>query len=136
GTFTSAYGFHNQSGGVGATSYAAFCSQAQSSATNNTYILLGTGTIPSGNWGIYSTVTSDSRLANTLQLVASTTTTTTLGQKNSRLLLINNSSTANAGAEVVLGATGDTDTGRYCSIGVDIKNNSSTAATGDFYVAT
>ena len=69
-------------------------------------------------------------------VTSTTTTTTTVGDKDSRLLLINNSNTAFAGGEVVIGMTGDTTTGRYASIGADIRANSSGQARGDIYLAT
>lgn len=41
------------------TSHAGFVSSINTDATNNTHLLLGTNTIPSGDWGIYNTTAHD-----------------------------------------------------------------------------
>jgi hypothetical protein len=43
---------------------------AQTAGSNNTYILLGTGTSPSGNWTIHATTTNSSALAGALTVGA------------------------------------------------------------------
>lgn len=71
-TLTSGYGLRlsaaSAASGSTITSYAGWGVGAQTSATNNTYILLGTTTIPSGNWCIYAVTTNDSSLAGKLGL--------------------------------------------------------------------
>jgi uncharacterized protein (DUF2132 family) len=88
------------------------------------------GAIIEGNVGIGTT-----SAVSPLTLNTSTTTSTTVGAKENRLFFINNSVTADNGAEIVIGAA-DTNTGRYASIGTDIKSNSLGNAIGDVYIAT
>lgn len=79
---TSGYGFRATSAVTAAsgaiTSFAAFTSNAQTAATNNTYVLLGTGTIPSGNWTIHATSTNDSAFAGNVRIGSTTAPTVAL----------------------------------------------------------
>lgn len=79
GTVTSGYGLYVttpvNSGGGTVTSAAAFTAEAQTAGSNNTYVLLGTGTIPSGSWGIYSTSANDNSLGGKLGLMGNFTPT-------------------------------------------------------------
>jgi hypothetical protein len=51
---------------------------AQTAGSNNTYILLGTGTSPSGNWTIHATTTNNSALAGGLTVGATSAPVGTL----------------------------------------------------------
>lgn len=65
GTITSAMGARiavTNSGGGAITSSAGVVVLAHTVATNNTYLLLGTGTQPSGNYGIYSTSANENSI--------------------------------------------------------------------------
>lgn len=75
-------------GGASITNFAGICIESQTAATNNTYMLLGTNSVPSGNWGIYVTSTNNNYfagkvgIANTspsAQLTVSAGTNTTVG---------------------------------------------------------
>lgn len=83
GTLTNAYDIQaaslSNSGGGTVTSHAVFVSNTQTAATNNTYLLLGTITIPSGNWGVYVSSANDNSFAGALGLAGNFTPTKTLG---------------------------------------------------------
>lgn len=66
GSITTAHGFYASNPTVAAGSIgsaAGVTIEAHTTATNNTNLLLGTGTIPSGNYAIYSASTNDAYLA-------------------------------------------------------------------------
>lgn len=58
------------------TGHSAFTSDAQTTATNNTYIRLAATTVASGNWGVYSTTTNDNLIQGSLSLRNGTTAPT------------------------------------------------------------
>lgn len=91
-TLTSGYGLRLSAASAAAgstiTSYAGWGVGAQTSATNNTYILLGTTTIPSGNWGIHSITTNDNALAGNTSFGKITAPVTVID------VLLNNATTA------------------------------------------
>ncbi len=70
GTTTNAHQVEiiDPSGSGTLTSQSALTIASLSKATNNTYILLGTATIPSGSFGIYNTSTSNNYFAGSLGL--------------------------------------------------------------------
>lgn len=70
-TISNGYGVRVSSPGAGSgplapTNVAGVAIDAQSAGTNNTAILIGTTTIPSGSWGIYSAASQASYLAGNL----------------------------------------------------------------------
>lgn len=66
------------SGGGAFTSNAGLVIEAQTVATNNSYLVLGTSAIPTGNWGIYSTSSNASVLTGSLGIGAVTVPTARL----------------------------------------------------------
>lgn len=61
GAITNNYGLQvNNQGAAAVTNAGGICINAQSGATNNTHLLIGTTTIPSGNFAIYQNSTSPS----------------------------------------------------------------------------
>jgi hypothetical protein len=74
-TYTRAYGYQLTAVfGSNMTSIAGLALTALTTGTNNTYALLGTLTIPTGNWGIYSATTYDSYFAGSIGIGAITPT--------------------------------------------------------------
>ena len=69
-TVTNRYGFYASGGLISGTltSEAGFVSTALT-GTNKTHVLLGTGTIPSGNWGIYQSSTETNLFSGDIQLI-------------------------------------------------------------------
>lgn len=82
GIVTNAYAYQVgaalNSGGGTLTNFAAWSSPAQTTATNNTYILIGTTTIPSGSWAIHSTTANNSALNGRLAVGTTTAPTAML----------------------------------------------------------
>ena len=77
GTFTNSYGIladnPNKSGGGTITKNAGIAIQGQSQGTNNTNLLIGTTTIPSGNYSIYNASGNTNYFGGVLQVVGGNT---------------------------------------------------------------
>ncbi|MDB5254933.1 MAG: hypothetical protein JWL92_309, partial [Candidatus Nomurabacteria bacterium] len=75
---TSGYSYRlasiNNAGGATIGGFAGIALNALTIATNNTYILTGTNTIPTGNWNIYSSTANPSFHSGNLQLGSATAT--------------------------------------------------------------
>ncbi len=103
GTVTNARGGYVRNAGKGSltiTNQAGINIEALSAATNNTSILLGTTTIPSGNYGIYSTVTDSSIFSGPIKaygLIATATFAATNTITDRVLLQTNTSGSVGAG---------------------------------------
>jgi hypothetical protein len=96
--------------------------EALSIATNNTAILLGTTTIPSGNWGIYSATTNTNYFAGSIQLVdkdfiLSTSTGTKIGTATGQKLSFWNKTPIIQPTTGITGATFVANTGTTINTG-------------------
>jgi len=82
GTITNAYGvqlaapYEFSAGSI--TNWAGFASAAPTAATNNTEVLLGTTTVPAGNYSIYSSSAQPSVFTGPLRLGAGSTSATSV----------------------------------------------------------
>lgn len=141
-TVSNAFGFRvvdSSLNGVTLTSQAAFCASAITSATNNTYLLLGTATIPSGSWAIYSASASASSFLGSLSLGTNTAPTATLSIAEKTLVnssglvtKYNNISTSGTGVPPVYAA--GRSTGRTAAV-ASVSTYTLPATDGSFEVS-
>lgn len=148
GTVTNARGGYVRNAGKGSltiTNQAGINIEALSAATNNTSILLGTTTIPSGNYGIYSTVTDSSIFSGPMKaygLIATATFAATNTITDRLLLQTNTSGSVGAGqgggilfqgesstnenqdqARIAASWTTTTHTSREAKVGIQLGDN-------------
>lgn len=115
------------------TSNAGLVIEAQTKGTNNTAILLGTPTIPTGNFAIYSTSTNDSRLFGQVQVDTVPAlygfNLTNAGVKRWTIRTVNTEAGADSGSDLNIFGHNDAGTGSASAITITRSTGAVTIGT-------